>query len=222
MKSLIKIFHVGTKKATIASKRRSLAENTLIKKLQFVVAVAIIFAGIMGANANASVMYNWVCDSTDCNGDPDFASSIEISDSAFAAGDFTGIIGNVLSWDTVSGVGNGFALSLDDILSGTPGSSIDDDDNLRIVLSVDRLEISLLQDISAGTNITFDDPLEGRVDFFEGSNYSVGALRDGPVGSIFSDILIQGRFVNPIPEPSTLLLMATGLAGLAFYRRKKA
>lgn len=171
--------------------------------------------------ANASIIYNWVCDATDCNGDPAFASSIEISDSAFAAGDFTGITGNVLAWDTASGVGDGFAVNLSNILSSDlPGSTINDDDNLRIVLSSDKLEIALLEDISLGTNITFDDPTEGRVDFFEGANYSAGALRDGPTGSPFSDIVIQGRFVRAVPEPATLLLMSLGLAGIGLASRK--
>ena len=178
----------------------------------------LVFGGLLffavSAIANAFVTYDWVCDSTDCNGDSGFASSIVITDSAFAAGDFTGIVGNVLSWDTVSGVGDGFALSLDDILSSdSPGSTINDDDNLQIVLSLDKLEISFLEDISAGTNIAFDDPLEGRADFFEGANYSVGALRDGPLGSDFSNIIIQGRFVQSVPEPSVALLMVAGLLG---------
>ena len=187
---------------------------------QLVVGSLLFFA--VSATTNATVIYNWVCDSADCNGDIGFASSIVITDSAFAAGDFTGIVGNVLSWDTVSSVGDGFALSLDDILSGSPGSNIDDDDNLRIVLSLDKLEISFLEDISAGTNITFDDPLEGRVDFFEGANYSVGSLRDGPLLSDFSDIIIQGRFVQSVPEPSVALLMVAGLLGLLGVGKLKA
>ena len=43
-------------------------------------------------------------------------------------------------------------------------------------------------------------------------------------GPFFGDILrlvVEGE-ISPIPEPSTLLLLASGLAGLAAWRRKKA
>jgi len=189
--------------------------KSLAKAVVF--ALFVIPIGFWSANANASVIYKWVCDAADCNGDPAFRSVLEISDSAFAAGDFTGVSGNVLSWDTASGVGDGFSLSLADILTGPVGSNTDDDDNLRIVLTADGSEVSDLLDISAGTNITFNSS-EGRVDFFEGTGgaYSVGSLRDGPVGSPSSDIVIMGRFVRVVPEPASTVLFLLGVAGLAF------
>ncbi len=195
--------------------------KTMIVKMASLLTTGIVLMFAMSATASASVIYTWLCDTADCNGDAGFGSTMEISDSAFAAGDFTGVAGNVLSWDTVSGVGDGFALGLDDILSGTPGSNTDDDDQLRIVLSADRLVISLIEDISAGTNITFEDEFEGRVDFFEGANYSVGSLRDGPRDAPYSDIIIQGQFVRVIPEPSTLALLGLGLAALGLGMRKR-
>ncbi|MBT8438915.1 MAG: hypothetical protein KJO91_04245, partial [Gammaproteobacteria bacterium] len=163
----------------------------------------------------------WVCDVADCNGDPTFTSTIVISDSAFASGDFTGVAGNVLSWDTSSGVGDGFTVSLADILSANPGLPTNDYDNLRIVLSGDGSLINDLLDISTGTNITFDSN-EGRVDFFEGTNtnYSVGSLRDGPIGSTFSDIIIQGQF-QVVPVPAAAWLFGSGLIALVGFSRKR-
>lgn len=125
--------------------------------------------------------------------------------------------GNVLSWDTTSGVGDGFSLSLADI-----ASNLQDDVNLRIVLTPDRSKINDLLDVSGGTNITFDSP-EGRVDFFEGTllDYSVGSLRDGPIGSDFSDIIIQGYF-QVVPVPAAVWLFGTALIGfIGISRRTK-
>lgn len=153
----------------------------------------------------ASVTYHWVCDTNDCNGDPEFSSTIVISDSAYTIGYFAGINNNVVSWDITSGIGNGFSLNLSDLISGPPGSTINDDDNLRIMLSADKLEIILLEDVSSGANITFENPLEGRADFFEAMDYSVGALRDGSEENTYSDIIIRGRFVKTTPESGSLL-----------------
>ena len=165
---------------------------------------------------SASVTYQWVCDFADCNGDPTFTSTMVISDSAFASGDFTGVTGNVLSWDTSSGVGDGFTLGLADI-----ASNLGDDVNLRIVLSGDSSLINDLLDVSLGTNITFESN-EGRVDFFEGmnTNYSVGALRDGPIGNPFSTINIQGQF-QVVPVPAAVWLFGSGLIGLVGLARRK-
>lgn len=165
---------------------------------------------------SASVTYQWVCDVADCNGDPTFTSTMVISDSAFASGSFTGIAGNVLSWNTSSGVGDGFTLGLADI-----ASSLGDDVNLSIVLSGDGSLINDLLDTGAGTNITFDSS-EGRVDFFEGinTNYSVGSLRDGPIGSTFSNIIIQGQF-QVVPVPAAVWLFGSGLIGLVVFARRR-
>lgn len=183
-----------------------------------------VLVGFMGQSASASVLYDWVCDFPGCNGDSAFSSTIEISDAAFLAGDFTGVSGNVLSWTTTSGIGDGFTLALGDILTGPPGSSTDDDDNLRIVLNGTGLEISDLLDISAGTNITFFDSSIGRVDFFEGLNgaYSVGSLNDFSPVTVPSTIVIQGLFVRRVPEPATLSLIGIALAGLQLARRRRS
>ncbi len=59
-----------------------------------------VFAGALllctsGTSASASVTYNWLCDVPTCNGDPSFSSTLIISDSAFAAGSFTGVAGTI-------------------------------------------------------------------------------------------------------------------------------
>ena len=181
---------------------------------KFFSSAIVLFA--LSSPASASVTYQWVCDSLNCNGDSLFTSTMVISDSAFAAGDFTGVAGNVLSWDTSSGVGDGYTLGLADI-----ATSLGDDVNLRIVLSGDGSLINDLLDISAGTNITFDS-IEGRVDFFQGvnTNYSVGSLRDGPIGGPFSDITIQGHF-QVVPVPAAVWLFGSGLIGLIAFARKR-
>ncbi len=190
----------------------------------FIACLMTVFLGIVSINAHATAIYEWVCDDANCNGDSDFTSTMTISESAFTAGGFTGISGNLLNWTTTSGVGVGYTLTLPNMLNASSGTTADQS-HVKIVLSADGSEVSELWDVSDGTNITFFDSEIGRVDFFEGSTYSVGSLQDATMFNdrVFSDILIDGRFkrVAPVPEPSTILLLGGGLAGLALYRRKR-
>ncbi len=183
----------------------------------------VVFLSIVGANAHAAAIYEWVCDTAGCNGDTDFSSVMTISDSAFAAGDFTGVTDNILDWTTTSGVGVGYTLTLPTMFNGVGPTA--DQANIRIVLSQDKSEIAALWDVSAGTNITFSDPLIGRVDFYEGENYSVGSLQDAAMfaNQEFSNIFIAGRFIQsaPVPEPSTMILFGAGLVGLAATRLRR-
>ncbi len=108
--------------------------------------------------------------------------------------------------------------------SSVPGSLIDDVNNLQMMLSLDGSEVSSLFDITAGTNITFDSA-QGRVDFFEGTNYAAGSFRDGPIGSPSSTLVIPGRFlrVTPVPLPAALPLFGSALAmlGIVGWRRRR-
>ena len=182
---------------------------------QLIVGSLLFFA--VSAATNATVIYNWVCDSADCNGDSGFASSIVLTDSAFAAGDFTGILGNVLSWTTASDAFGGLALELEDILSRDGNSA--DDENLRLVLSDDKLEISFLEDISDGTDIIFYNLLVGGVSFAEGGNYTATTYA-ADISNMTQRI--QGSFVlYSVPEPSIIWLLGSGLVGLIGIARKK-
>ena len=184
-------------------------------------ALGLVFSSVA---SHASVIYQWVCDDPSCNGDPAFTSTLAISDGAFAAGSFTGVAGNILSWNTTSGIGDGYTLTLGDMLTGLPSAVTDDVNHVQMVLNADGSEVSDLLDITAGTNITFFDASIGRVDFFEGTGggYSVGSLQDLAPGQVISSIIVGGRFVRAVPEPTTLGLLGAGLLGLAFVRRRRA
>ena len=202
---------------------RALCGESLMKKVSTSTIVTTLLL-VISNNAGASVFYDWVCDAANCGGDTAFTSRLEISDSAYAAGDFTGVAGNILSWTTTSGVGTGYTLTLPNMLDA--GGFEADQTNVRMVLSGDKSVVSELLDISPGTNITFFDFSIGRVDFFEGANYSVGSLQDATMipNLEFSPIQIAGQFVrvSEIPVPAAVWLFGTALLGfVGFSRRRK-
>jgi len=147
---------------------------------------------------------------------------MEISDSAFAAGSFTGVAGNILSWDTTSGVGNGFMVDLAD-MDSDPGTFNDDVNNIMIVLSADGSQILDLIDIHVdGIFISFRDDTQGDVFFEEGTSgsYFVGGRIDRQPTTVLASTPVLGIFVRvtQVPEPGTLGLLGAGLLGL-FMRR---
>ena len=194
------------------------------RSVRLAVLLAAVTTAISAVGARASVVYDWVCDDPGCDGDAAFAATLTLSDVAFLAGDFTGVAGNIEAWTTTSGVGAGFTLGLGDILTGADGSVVDDADNVRMVLSADRSEVSDLFDVTVGTNISFIGPdrIQPRVDYFEGAGggYTVGALRDA--AGVTSNIVIEGRFVRRVvAEPLPVLLFASGLVLLVHARGRR-
>lgn len=173
-----------------------------------------------------AISFVWVCDNPGCNGDAGFSAFLDLSDAAVAAGDFTGVAGNILSAGVTSGIGNGFSLTLSDMLTGPAGSPEDDVNHIRIVLNAARTEIAALYDISSGTNITFFRSGVGRVDFLETGEtypYFVQFVQDLDPSAVSLPGAISGRFVrndvSRVPEPGTMLLLGSGLAGFAAVRR---
>ena len=92
---------------------------------------------------------------------------------------------------------------------GNPGAGLQD--------GIQDLNVLIPKD--DGPSITYQvfDVLHYSVEF---NNFKNTFRASGLVGDIINQVSVEGA--DPIPEPSTAIMMLTGLAGLAGYRWQKA
>ncbi len=109
------------------------------------------------------------------------------------------------------------------ILGVDPFCSSDDDDVISLLIEFSDLSKQVITSLEIATAIGLGVNGEGILNFS-----SLGSLDGTSSVKRFAIRAPQGHMglagitfdVNPIPEPSSMLLFGTGLAGLAFFRRK--
>jgi hypothetical protein len=199
-----------------------------MRKLKLIIA-ALFLSSPFAANAT---VFEFVCDSVDCNGDTGFTFTVELLDSVVVAngGYSTGSDAEAgfIGWSFTSNTTSGSALN------GTSAEVTND--NPYVGFSFDALGIlDGIWDTDNATNtgaftggttaLVFGSVAAGgRIIWYEPSPNSdrVDVYRvQGPQGSSFLYPGSGSWQRVSVPEPGTLALLTLGLAGMGMTRRKK-